>query len=141
VIIVPFKLEHLKNIKLQSAQAGILDNIEPYGAYVEASDFGFTAMDGDEVVACAGIIKMWEGRGHAWALLSDNIGGRFVQLHRAVKRALAMSGYKRIEMVVDADFAEGLKWAHMLGFKCETPDGMPGYATDNRLYKLFARVT
>lgn len=137
---MPFKLEHLKKIKLQKAQGGILENIEPYAAFVEQSDFGFTAMDGDEVVACAGIIKMWEGRGHAWALMSDSIGHRFVQLHRAVKRGLAMTNFKRIEMVVDADFAEGLKWAHMLGFKCETPEGMPGYATDGRLYKLFARV-
>jgi hypothetical protein len=141
VVIVPFSVEHLRAIRLQAAQAGVLETVgDVEAAYIEASDYAFTAMDGDDVVACAGILKLWEGRGHAWALLSGSIGHRFVRVHRAVKRAIEISGYRRIEMDVDASHAEAIKWAGMLGFYNETPDGMRGYTTDGRLYYRFARV-
>lgn len=141
IVIVPFCVDHLRAIKLQAAQAGVLSSIgDTEAAYIEASEYAFTALDGDEVVACAGILKLWEGRGHAWALLSGSIGSRFVRVHRAVMRAIKLSGYRRIEMDVDAAHAEAIKWAGMLGFYNETPDGMRGYTTDGRLYYRFARV-
>lgn len=139
--IVPFQVEHLKRINLQSSQMDAFVRLgDAEEAYLNASQYAFTALDGDEVVACAGIVDIWQGRGQAWALMSDSIGVRFVKVHRAVKRALDLYEHRRVEMIVDADFAEGLKWAELLGFKCETPDGMPGYYNDGRLYKLFARV-
>lgn len=141
VKIVPFAIEHLQAIQLQPYQRDALDRMsDPERAYMAASDYAFTALDGDEVLGCAGIFRMWEGRGHAWALLSANIGSRFVRVHRAVKRAIEISGYRRVEMVVDTAHAEALRWAEMLGFVCETPEGMRGYYTDGRLYTLFARV-
>lgn len=139
--IVPFQVEHLKRINLQSSQMDAFTRLgDAEEAYLNASQYAFTALDGDEVVACAGIVDIWQGRGQAWALMSNSIGVRFVKVHRAVKRALDLYEHRRVEMIVDADFAEGLKWAELLGFKCETPDGMPGYYNDGRLYKLFARV-
>lgn len=139
--VVPFEIEHLHRLKLQPNQHdALLRMSDMEEAYLAASEFAFTGLDGEEVVACAGIVKMWEGRGHAWALLSGNIGNRFVRVHRAVKRAVEVSGYHRVEMVVDSDFPAAIKWAEKLGFRCETPDGMPGYYNDGRLYKLFARI-
>lgn len=138
---MPFELAHLDNIKLQPHQRDALTRLDDAGrAYLAVADQAFTMLDGDEVIGCAGIAEMWQGRAHAWALLSDNIGHRFVRAHRAVIRFLRVSGYRRIEMVVDSDHPAALRWAEMLGFRCETPDGMPGYYTDGRLYKLFARV-
>ena len=141
MVIVPFSVEHLAAIKLQSAQSDVLSTLgDAESVYLEASTYAFTALDGDEVVGCAGIMKLWEGRGHAWALLSGNIGARFVGVHRAVKRAIQVSGYRRIEMDVDASHEEAIKWAHMLGFYNETPDGMRGYVADGRLIYKFVRL-
>lgn len=141
MVIVPFNAAHLTAIKLQQAQSHALSTLgDAESVYLEASDYAFTALDGDVVVACAGIIRLWEGRGHAWALMSGSIGARFVGVHRAVKRAIQISGYRRIEMDVDASHEEAIKWAHMLGFYNETPDGMRGYTADGRLFYKFARV-
>lgn len=141
MVIVPFSSAHLSAIKLQQAQSTALDIVgDAESVYLEASNYAFTALDGDEVVACAGIIRLWEGRGHAWALMSGSIGARFVCVHRAVKRAIKMSGYRRIEMDVDASHKEAIKWAHMLGFYNETPDGMRGYVADGRLIYKFVRL-
>lgn len=141
MVIVPFSVEHLDTIRLQQAQSKALDTVgDAEAVYLEASEFAFTALDGDIVVACAGILTLWEGRGHAWALMSGNIGARFVGVHRAVKRAIAVSGFRRIEMDVDAAHKEAIKWAHMLGFYNETPDGMRGYTADGRIFYKFARV-
>lgn len=139
--IVPFKVEHARQIHLQSKQAEVVDSLQLGDTvYMEASGYAFTALEGDTVLACAGIIKLWEGRGHAWALLSGDLGSKFLRVHRAVKRAIELSGYRRIEMDVDASHAEALKWATMLGFYNETPNGMRGYVADGRLLYKFVRV-
>lgn len=139
--IVPFKVEHLQAIKLQAAQSDAITGLgDAESIYLECSEFAFSALEGDRVIACAGIIKLWEGRGHAWALLSGDIGNRFVAIHRAVKRAIDVSGYRRVEMDVDGDHKEAIKWAHMLGFYNETPDGMKGYVADGRLIYKFVRL-
>jgi hypothetical protein len=141
MMIVPFHPDHLTRLKLQPKQGGALSGLTTDQSEMMAGcDIAWTALDGDEVVACAGIMHLWEGRGHAWALLSGNIGRRMVQMHRAVKRAIELSGYRRIEMDVDAEFAEAKHWARLLGFIDETPHGMPGYSPDGRLYHKFARV-
>jgi hypothetical protein len=142
MMIVPFHPDHLAALKIQTKQSGALDGLTSDQADMMAGcDIAWSAIDGEEVVACAGIMHMWEGRGHAWALLSGNIGRRMVIVHRAVMRAIKISGYRRIEMDVDGDFQEAKDWARLLGFVDETPNGMPGYSPDGRLYHKFARVT
>jgi hypothetical protein len=137
--IVKFEIKHLELINVQESQKDIkLSEVQI--SYMRASDFGFTALDDDTVLACAGIIELWPGRGHAWAVLSGNIGNKFIRVHRAVKRSLDLSGYRRIEMDVDSAFSEAVKWAEMLGFYCETPSGMVGYTDDDRLFMKFVRV-
>lgn len=139
--VIPFKAEHLGLIKPQEKQSGILNQVTPaHGLFIETCEVAFTAVDGDEIIACAGIIPLWPGRGHAWAVMSNNIGNRFIRVHRAVKRAIELSSFRRIEMCVDSEFLEAVEWAHMLGFVDETPNGMPGYTDDGRLYHQFARV-
>lgn len=141
MMIVPFHPGHLARLNLQPKQGGALKGLSGEQSEMMANcEIAWTAIDGEEVIACAGIMHLWEGRGHAWALLSGNIGRRMVLVHRAVKRAIEMSGYRRIEMDVDGDFPEAKNWARLLGFVDETPNGMPGYSPDGRLYHKFVRV-
>lgn len=140
--IVPFCAEHLRKLQVQDAQlrsvswmpADQAETIQNLPA-VKA----FTALDGEEVLACAGVLELWEGRATAWAFLSKNVGRRFATIHRAVKRYLDMTDYRRIEAEVEFEFKEGHRWMALLGFKRET-ERMVAYFPDGSDASMYVKV-
>lgn len=138
--IIHYKAEHLDALLLQPAQAGVrkyFGNPE-YGKMLELPGLAFTAMEGERVLAMAGVLPRWEGRAEAWALLSGDLRRHFVRIHRAVRQFLETTDIRRIETAVDASFPEGLAWAEMLGF--ENEGLMRGYTPEGRDCYRFARV-
>lgn len=132
--IVPFKAEHLFALRLQPAQAAYLSEFTPtYAHALEQVGGSFTALVDGQPIACAGLVEQWRGRALAWALLSQVGPHRFVRITRAVRRALELSSYTRIEAQVDAGFAEAITWAELLGFRAEsvmakfTPEGRDAF--------------
>lgn len=140
--IVPFRAEHLRQLQVQDAQlrsiswmpADQAETIQNLPA-IQA----FTAIDGDEVLACAGVLELWAGRATAWAFLSKNIGHRFSSVHRAVKRYLDVADYRRIEAEVEHGFEEGHRWMALLGFKVETAR-MVSYFPDGSDAAMYVKV-
>jgi hypothetical protein len=124
--VVPLELWHLDQIDAQGAQDYISRWITPEIQNSLAAGLAFAAVEGDEILACAGVIQVWEGRGIIWAVLSGNIGRRFIAVHRASLRFLDMCFVRRIEAIVDTSFAPGVRWVEMLGFRLET-ECMRGY--------------
>jgi len=138
--IIPYKAEHLEAMMLQPAQENVrryFGNPE-YGRMLDFPGHAFTAMEGEKVIAMAGVLPRWEGRAEAWALLSGDLKRHFVRIHRAILRYLETSDIRRIETAVDANFKAGIVWAEMLGFKNEGL--MPGYTPEGRDCYRFARV-
>lgn len=139
--IVPYRAEHLAELVLQPAQAWLAPVVTAeYRAALESAGPAFTAVAERRVLGCAGIVEHWPGRGVAWAMLAKDIGPGFVALHRAARRYLDRAAPRRLEVVVQRDFAAGRRWALLLGFQRETPDGMRGYGPDHTTYDLYARV-
>jgi hypothetical protein len=137
--IVPYKAEHMRALKLQSAQLCNL-NWMPLDQAEQIEQFtAFTALDGDEVLVCAGVLELWAGRGAAWAFLADGVGHRMVAVHRAVRRYFDVLGFRRLEAEVAADFPQGHRWMRLLGFELECPR-MRGYFPDGSDAALYARV-
>ncbi len=133
-----FHAEHLEQIDAQDAQrAWVSGNAEALAA---SPGTARTLLLDGQPIASAGVVEVWPGRGYAWALLSAEAGRYMVRITRAVREFLDGSGYRRVEMAVDADFAAGRRWAEMLGFVCETPQPMRAYAPNGRDCYLYARV-
>ena len=138
--IVRFRAEHLRRLDLQEAQRDLRAQFgDPaYGDALAATQHAFTALDGDAVLACAGVHEVWSGRGVAWALLGREAGRAMRTIHRAAWGFIESSPLRRIEMVVDANFAAAHRWAKMLGM---TPEGtMRAYSPGGDDYVLYARV-
>lgn len=136
--IVPFKVQHLKKMRLQKAQ-GTLSQYAEFMESICSYGQGFTAFDGDTVLASAGMFEIWEGRSVAWAFLSEDATGKlFLKVHRAVKAFLDMQNYRRMEMCVLASFDQGRRWAEALGFKQECL--MRRYDHLGQDHYLYARV-
>lgn len=95
---------------------------------------------GGEVLALAGVAEQWEGRGLAWCLLAEGAGRHMVGLTRLVGRYLGALDYRRLEMYVDAQFGAGCRWAEILGFKNETPEGMVGFLPNGNRAFMYGRA-
>jgi len=138
--IVPFHPQHLEALILQPSQSLLAGYFkEGYGEALVKSGPSFTGVDDDgNVVGCSGVVEQWENRAIAWALLSDWSGKHFVKIHKAVKRFLDSTDYRRIEAFVDAEFEQGHRWVNMLGFERE--GYMRAFNPDGRDAVLYARI-
>jgi hypothetical protein len=137
--IVPFEAWHLNYIDVRPEQwafAPILT--EGYGQALARQGGGFTAFEGMEVIAVAGIALLWPGRAMVWALMTPRMPSRIVVIHRAVFRYLRHYRCARVECVIDPVFAESVEWARRLGFHYEST--MPKYAMDGRSMDLYVRL-
>lgn len=121
---VRFKKEHLAKLEEHcfrmcgSISAEITDaQLEK----LEQRGHSYSVVDGDLVLACAGVTEVWPGRAEAWALLDKNLKENFIKVHNQVKRFLENVDIDRVEALVDAEFKEGLRWVKALGFIIEAP--------------------
>lgn len=142
--VVPFESWHLDLLKMQAAQDYISQWISADVKAMLGSTNAFTGIDEDrhEILACAGVLELWEGRGVAWAMLADGIGSRFVPIHKAVARYLEAASlrYRRLEATIDIGFSPGVRWVKLLGFKLETPL-MEKYLPDGGDAAMYVRLT
>jgi len=139
MVIVPFEPKHLEILILQPSQVEFSNLFDSqYGPALAQSGPCFTAMDGDEVIACSGVVKQWDNRGTAWALISGNAGRHFVRIHKAVQRFLDTTDFRRVEAWADAGFEQGHRWLHMLGFERE--GYMRAFSPQGADAVLYARI-
>ena len=96
---LPFDVDTLMSLEKQNSWTGVADG---------------------DPIACGGTIQQWPGRHHAWMLMNAVTGPhmRFIT-NQVLKCLKSVEG--RIELTVRADFAQGHRWAKMLGFRVETP--------------------
>lgn len=138
--IVPYKAEHLMMIALQEKQQYLGPFInDELAVSLEMDDWSWTGMIDGEVIGCSGVMPIWQGRGMAWAYLSDNAGQHFIKVHKAVGKFLDNCYLKRIEMTVDCRFDQAHRWARMLGFKMEA-GRMEAYTPSGMDCSLYSRV-
>lgn len=133
VEVIPFERHHARLIVPQPAQEA------EAALQVEAPEGpAWTAVVDGLPVACAGFVPVWVGRAYAWALLGADVGPHLLAVTRAIRCRLASSGFRRVEMAVDCEFANGRQWARMLGFECE---GLArAYLPNGRDAWIYARV-
>lgn len=137
--IVPFEPEHLRTLVLQDAQAWMGPMLQAdYGESLKRSGPCFTALDGEQVLACAGVMRMWDNRDQAWALMGAESGRHFVAIYRGIRRFLDMHDTRRVEATVDSGFDAGHRLMRLLGFQRE--GCMRAYLPDGRDCDLYARV-
>lgn len=140
MIVIPYQPAHLRSLLLQPAQAAMVSYFDnpAYAKALNVPGKSFTAMDGERVLAIAGVIPIWKGRGEAWALLGGDIRRHFLAIHHAVARFLDVCELTRIEAAVDADFPQGRAWVERLGFTYEGP--LAKYTPDGRDCLRYARI-
>ena len=122
--IIPFEPAHLRAVAPQCAQSD-------FTAYIKAldtdalvqCDAAFTAVDGVDVLGCAGVVTLWPGVGQAWAIFSDRLLAQPTSLTRGTARALdriaAAQDLRRGQATVRDGHGAGARWLSFLGFELE----------------------
>jgi RimJ/RimL family protein N-acetyltransferase len=140
MIFKPFEPAHLKDLVLQPAQASAYADFadKGYGDAL-AQHEAYTGFVDGRVVACAGVVPIWRGRGELWALIARDIGKIGMHsLHYSVRIWLSRSAYRRLEAHCDAAFLQAHRWLRLLDFEYEGP--LRAYTPDGRDCLRFARV-
>jgi hypothetical protein len=139
MIIVPTIPSHLIGLSLTKWQIGVMDYLNDDYAEILLSGESQTAIVNGQVIAIAGVLQLTFNRWQAWALMTEKSGKYMLQCTRAIDDFLDKFEGERIETPVRHDFKAGHRWAKMLGFKNETPNGMIKY-DNGETYDLYARV-
>ena len=139
MMVVPFNREHIENMVIQQRQQNLRHLLTDEVCASLEQGQSYSALDGDEVLACAGTIEIAPGRAIAWAYISENIGTRMVGVTKAINHFLKATQYRRIEMDVDCDFAQAHRLAYLLGFSLEC-ERRVSYTPDGRDCALYAMV-
>lgn len=137
--IIPFEPDHLRGMLLQQAQQWMGPMLgHEYGESLKRSGPCFTLEDEGRAIICAGVVEMWEGRGHAWSLIAQDAGAHFVRIVRAMRHFLDLQDTRRIEAAVGANFEQGHRLMKMLGFEREGL--MRAYLPNGQDAVLYGRV-
>lgn len=137
----PFRARHVEAMNIQ-------DNQEWVTAEYGSGDFraleirhSYTLFQDGVPIVCCGAFELSKVRGSCWAILSRSITPHiFREVHTLGKTFLASLPWRRLEAVVDVDFAAGHRWVKTLGFKLEAPC-MEAYEIDGRNCALYAKVS
>lgn len=138
--IVPLKPEHIDGMEVQPAQRMGADEMR-VAMSAPMGDDAWTVLADGKPVACGGLLKVWEGRAYAWALLGVDARRYLKSITKAARRGIETGGFRRVEMAVQEGFPEGQHWARLLGFTLETPEPMRAYLPNGRDAYLYAKVS
>lgn len=138
--VVPLLPVHFEGFEIQDMQIGIEKIIDDDYKTLLCFGESYAGAINGKVVAMAGVVQLTESRWQAWALLGKDAKDHMIGVTKAIMKFLKDFDVPRLETPVRADFPEGHRWAKMLGFKCETPNGMKNYDDEGNTYKLYARV-
>ena len=141
ITLLPYRAAHLEALLLQPAQAHLQAQLlgKGYAQSLEACE-AYSVFADDEVIACGGVHVWHPQRALVWALMGARCGRHFKRVHKFVQRWLRLAPYARVEAHVDSSFAQGARWLRLLGFTCETPQGMRGFTPEGKSCHLYARL-
>lgn len=99
----------------------------------------WTFFDGSTVIGCLGHITYWPGRVMVWCIMGPAEAHHMRAISKRISNWLkAQAGRLRIEVTVDAEYPQAIRWAELMGFKCETPNGMKNYGPTGRTFLLYS---
>jgi len=141
MIVRPYEQYDEQRMCFQTAQSYMGDYIDNLNIDLEPLADRGLVWSGDHeenVYAIGGLLPLWEGRAQAWMLMSPEAGKYMTTIHKAVKKSLIRSPFRRVEATVDIGFKPGVRWMKMLGFELE--GYMRAYRPDGADMLLYARV-
>jgi|GEM_PF-4757787 len=136
MIVEPFKIEHLRQMRLHPNQRDSIHfaTDEYLNTLIEGGP-AFTMRLKDEPTICFGMLNCSAAHGVLWSFIAEDGWKQVAPIHRGALRFVASLGKKQLQAF--AYFDSGCKWLERLGFVYvrDDSDVMP----DGRVCKVFVR--
>jgi len=150
LVIIPYISDHGKivmqsqmNHKLMQLDANFLvnDNMNEC-MNLEENGLAFTGAINRQIIACAGIKRIWGNVGEGWVLATYDIWNHPITIARAIKKNFEDLArdykFERIQTAVRADFGIGIRFAKWMGLSNEGLMKKNGF--DGTDHYRFARI-
>ena len=130
----PFKIEDVDDLRMTDCFAKLFrKNVNTV--------YSSTATKDGKVIFCTGGTPLWKGVLEIWMSVVDrsNPTGIVLAARKIMIDTIAKHRLTRIQAVVRADNPQARRFMGLLGFKCETPDGLRKFnedGTDSYMYSL-----
>lgn len=135
----PFHPQHIKYIAPNAVQIDEYALMQQDGVSdILTSGVALSAWVSGACIGAAGVVPHWPGRAEMWALISPRAGKYMLPCLRKTRFVLDTLPYRRIDMVVKVDNAEGHTIAHLLGFEYEAK--LEAYHTDGSDMIMYVRI-
>ena len=119
-MIVPLDPMHFELLSLQPSQSGAELTCAKALALLAAGKAMTCLNAKGRVVACAGLMLLWEGRGMAWANFGAVVRSNMTEIVRAMAHEIDESPFHRVEMyIAHPRRRQDTRLAELLGFRFE----------------------
>jgi len=119
--LVPFEAEHFR--KVCDPSMLLMPELEGGLALCSRPGYAFSAKKDGKILGCGGIKEFWPGVGEAWAVYAVDRVEYTHRIARITRRILARvineKHMRRVQAVVNANFATGMQFMRWLGFRLE----------------------
>lgn len=113
---------------------------EGYADWLASIPNSYSLIVNNQCKMCGGLLDHGDGRALAWMLVSNRAtASDLIFTTQYARKIIPDFGFRRIEAIVREGFANGFRWARLLGFRLETENGMSGWFKDGQKGYLFAR--
>lgn len=137
----PFRAAHLLYLTPQEAQReDHAKAVREGGNEVLEDGVSLTAWGDGYCLGMAGLIPISPYRAMAWLLLSERAGRYMVPITRKVRRVVALTQYRRVELTVREGFEAGHQFARLIGARCETPEPMRWFGPRGESETMYAII-
>jgi RimJ/RimL family protein N-acetyltransferase len=150
LIIIPYKQNHgkiimqsqMNHMLTQKDAQFIINDTNKECMDLEQEHLAFTGLINDEVIAAAGMKRIWGNVAEGWFIAKKEVWNYPITIAKAVKQNIdylaTSNNIKRLQTAVRADFGIGIRFAKWLGF---TNEGlMKNYGFDDTDHYRFARI-
>ena len=146
VKIIDFHPEHLNLMDIREHEIENVLSIkysrERIKVLTDTGTSGTIIYDG-KILGVMGIFDMWKGVCEVWVLPSNNILQHKLVFARTIKKYLKsilnLNFYNRVQVTALDDDLHN-RFFHWLGFKLETPFGMPNFSFDGSTYNMWSII-
>lgn len=155
--VVRLEPHHILDLRPREMESEVLalaqiemGELKTFAESVASAPIAYTALDGNQVVACAGIAKLHPGVGEAWSLMcQDLVPGKPSRKWVAVRQAMRMgiesafdTGYHRVQATISVHFPRADAWMRGLGLdnNGRAPHLLEQWGPDRSDHWLYAKT-
>lgn len=142
ITVVPALFSHVKQLQALEGLLFTGENSDDNTRMVVENSIAFSALDGERVIGCGGVIRQWHGVGTLWLMASSEFKHHPRTILRIafdmVEKIRVRGNFHRLQAYVAAEDSRHIRFMEALGFTFEGK--LVKHTVDKRDHLLYAKT-